>query len=81
MASQKQDKARLSKVTKTASRLISGPVSDLQVHSEAKAVKRLEAIQRDLTHPPCELRPTLLQDLQGEQFSGHDKPVPLATGP
>ena len=46
-----QDKARLSKITKTASRLIGRPVPDLQAHFEAKAVKRLEAIHRDPTHP------------------------------
>ena len=49
-----QDKARLSKITKTASRLIGRPVPDLQAHFEAKAVKRLEAIHRDpCTHPLC----------------------------
>ena len=48
-----QDKARLSKITKTASRLIGRPVPDLQAHFEAKAVKRLEAIHRDPTHPLC----------------------------
>ena len=48
-----QDKARLSKVintakvTSTASRLIGRPVPDLQTHFEAKAAKRLEAIQCD----------------------------------
>ena len=50
---QKRDKARLSKVTNTAkvtstaSRLIGRPVPDLQTHFEAKAAKRLEAIQCD----------------------------------
>ena len=50
-----QDKARLSKITaaKTASRLIGRPVPDLQALFEAKAVKRLEAIHRDPTHPLC----------------------------
>ena len=48
-----QDKARLSKITKTASRLIVRPVPDLQAHFGAKAVKRLEAIHRDPTHPLC----------------------------
>ena len=46
-----QDKARLSKITNTASRLIGRPVPDLQAHFGAKAVKRLEAIHRDPTHP------------------------------
>ena len=45
-----QDKVRLSEVTKTASRLIGGPVMDLQEHFEAKAVKCLEAIQCDSTN-------------------------------
>ena len=31
----------------------SKPVPDLQAHFEAKAVKRLEAIHRDPTHPLC----------------------------
>ena len=48
-----QDKARLSKITKTASRLIGRPVPDLQAHVEEKAVKRLEAIHHDPTHPLC----------------------------
>ena len=48
-----QDKARLSKITKTASRLTGRPVPDLQAHFEAKAVKRLDAIHRDPTHPLC----------------------------
>ena len=48
------DKARLSKITKTASKLIGHPVTDLQVHFEAKAVKRLGTIQRDTTHPLCD---------------------------
>ena len=48
-----QDKARLSKITKTATRLIGRPVPHLQAHFEAKAVKRLEAIHRDPTHPLC----------------------------
>ena len=46
-----QDKARLFKVTKTASRLNDRPVMDLQAHFEAKAVKCLEGIQCDPTHP------------------------------
>ena len=46
-----QDKARLSKITQTATRLIGRPVPDLQAHFEAKAVKRLEAIHRDPIHP------------------------------
>jgi hypothetical protein len=49
-----QDKARLSRVTKTASRLIGTPVPNLQALFEAKAVKRLEAIRRDPAHPLCE---------------------------
>ena len=36
------DKARLSKITKTATRLIGRPVPDLQAHFKAKAVKHLE---------------------------------------
>ena len=48
-----QDKARLSKITKTASRLIGRPVPDIQAHFEAKVLKRLEAILRDPTHPLC----------------------------
>ena len=48
-----QDKARLSKITKTASRLIGRPIPDLQAHFEVKAVKRLEVIHRDPTHPLC----------------------------
>ena len=48
-----QYKARLSKVTKNASRLIGTPVTDLQAHFEAKAAERLEAIQCDPTHPLC----------------------------
>ena len=48
-----QDTARLSKITKTASRLTGRPVPDIQAHFEAKAVKRLEAIHRDPTHPLC----------------------------
>ena len=48
-----QDKARLSKITKTASRLIGRPVPDLQAHLEEKAVKCLEAIHCDPTYPLC----------------------------
>ena len=45
-----QDKARLPKATKTASRLIGRPVMNLQAHFEGKAVKCLEAIQLSLIH-------------------------------
>ena len=46
-----QDEARLSKVTKTAGRLIDRPVTDLQAHFKVKAIRRMGAIQRDPTHP------------------------------
>ena len=48
---EEHDMARLSKVTKTASRLIGRPAMDFQAHFEAKAVKGPEAIQCDLIHP------------------------------
>ena len=47
------DKARLTKITKTATRLIGHPVASFQSLYEAKAVKRLGAIKRDPTHPLC----------------------------
>ena len=43
--------ATLSKITKTASKWIGAPVTELQSHFEAKAVKRLRVILRDLAHP------------------------------
>ena len=45
------DKARLAKIPKTASKLIGAPVADLQTLFEAKAVRRLRAIQGDESHP------------------------------
>ena len=57
-----QDKARLSKVTKTASRLIGRPVMDLQAHFKAKSVKHLEANQCHPTQLLCKkLQPSPLQ--------------------
>ena len=50
-----QDKERLSKVTKTASKLIGQHVTDLQTLFEAKAVKRLRTILNDPTHPLCDV--------------------------
>ena len=46
-----RDRARLSKITKTASRLIGRPVNDLNDLFEGKVVRRLAAIQIDPTHP------------------------------
>ena len=46
-----RDRARLSKITKTASRLIGRPVNDLNDLFEGKAVRRLVAILNDPTHP------------------------------
>ena len=74
-----QDKARLSKIIKTASRLIGRPVPDLQAHFEAKAVKRLEAIHRD-PHSPAVHRaagPHFGKIWKTGQLSGQDKPVPF----
>ena len=45
------DRARLSRITKTASKLIGAPLTDLPSHFEAKAVKRLRAILADPSHP------------------------------
>lgn len=45
------DKARLSKITKAAGKLIGKPVTDLQTHYTSKAVKRLGAIRKDQDHP------------------------------
>ena len=45
------DKARLSRITKTASRLVGHPVAGLQSVFEDRAVRRLRAIQQDPTHP------------------------------
>ena len=39
------------KITKTASKWIGAPVTELQSHFGAKAVKRLRVILRDLAHP------------------------------
>ena len=75
-----QDKARLSKITKTATRLTRRPVPHLQAHFEAKAVKHLEAIYRDPTHPLCACRaagPHFDKTWKTDQLSGQDKPVPL----
>ena len=43
--------ATLSKITKTARKRIGAPVTELQSHFEAKAVKRLRVILRDPAHP------------------------------
>ena len=73
-----QDKARLPKATKTASRLIGRPVMNLQAHFEGKAVKCLEAIQCDPTHLLYRAAgPYFCKIQQTDQFSGQDKPVPL----
>ena len=48
-----QDKARLFKITKTATWLIGRPVPHLQAHFKAKAIKHLVAIHHDPTHPLC----------------------------
>jgi hypothetical protein len=53
------DKARLTKITKTATRLIGHPVTSFQSLYEAKAVKRLGAILEDPTHPLCKELSTL----------------------
>ena len=45
------DKARLTKITKSATRLIGHPVASFQSLYEAKAGKRLRAIRKDPTHP------------------------------
>ena len=50
-----QDKAQLSRITKAAGKLIGRQVSDLRALFEAKAVKRLEAILGDPTHPLCDV--------------------------
>lgn len=47
----KLDRARLSKVTKTASKLIGIPVMDFQSLFEAKAVKQPTPILEDPFHP------------------------------
>ena len=47
----KTDTAKLSKVTRTASKLIGSTVVDLQAHFERKALQRLRAILADPTHP------------------------------
>ena len=61
-----QDKARLSKITKTASRLIGRPVPDLQALFEAKAVWSAwrPSTVTPLTRCAQSCRPTLRQDLE-----------------
>ena len=50
----KTDTAKLSKVTRTASKLIGSTVVDLQAHFERRALQRLRAILADPTHPVSE---------------------------
>ena len=45
------DRPRLSRIMKTASKLIGAPVIDIQSHFEAKAVKQLRAIFADPSNP------------------------------
>ena len=54
-ALKEHDKARLSKITKRSDKLIDSPVMDLQTLFESRSIKRLGAIQRDPTHPLCDI--------------------------
>ena len=83
-----QDKTRLFRITKTASRLIGRPVADLQAHFEVKAIKRLEAIQCDPTRPlnkelqaHTSVRSGRLTSFQAKTNQFHSSFLPAAVHP
>jgi len=63
------DRARLSRITKVAGRLVGHPVTDFQTLFETRAKKKLRAIQLDQTHPLCDVIHQHVSDRSGRLIS------------